>query len=91
MLNDKDGDDFFWFQGIGWISRVGGKGKILEVEGWIQEAFTRIVQKGNKGINLLVPWLRASLYYHKKFSEIEKTRRAGLWEYCGFMWDMKEK
>lgn len=91
MLNDKYGGDFFWFQGIAWILKVGGKGKILEVGGWIHEAFTRIVQKGNKGFNLLVSWLRASLYYHKNFSEIEKTRRAGLWEYYGFIWDIKEK
>lgn len=33
MFDDEDGDDFSWFQGIGWIMRVGSKGKILRVGG----------------------------------------------------------
>lgn len=80
MVHDEDGDDFFWFQGIGW-----GKGKILKEGEWINEAVTITVQKGDKDFNLLVLWIRASLYYQKNFSEIEKESRTLelLWIYVG--------
>lgn len=92
MVDDEDGDDFPWFQGVGWIMGGGYKGKILEAGGWINEAFTIIVQKDDKGFNLLFPWPRASLYYEKNFSEIEKKRRVGLCQdCCEFMWGMREK
>lgn len=58
MTDNEDGHEFFSFQGIGW-----DKGMILKEGGWINEAVTITVQKGDKDLNLLVLWIRASLYY----------------------------
>jgi hypothetical protein len=43
------------------------------------------------GINLLVSWLRSLFYYQRNFSEFKKKKREGLWDYCEFIWGMREK
>ena len=74
MVDDEDGDAFSWFQGIGWIMRVGSKGKILAVGGWINETFRIIVQEGDKGFKLAFPCSEPHCLTRRTLVRLERKR-----------------